>query len=158
MTVESGQPRWLDEQEARAWRAYVISKPLLEYRLHRELVESNDISLVDYEVLVRLAERPGGEMRMSELATETASSKSRISHQIARMESAGLVARSQYSADGRGVVAALTEEGRGTLERSAPTHVAGVREHLIDLLSADERLVLAQVFERILVHLRSLDP
>jgi DNA-binding MarR family transcriptional regulator len=156
MTVEPEEPRWLSEQEARAWRAYVISKPLLEYRLHRELVESNDISLVDYEVLVRLSERPDCEMRMSELATETASSKSRISHQIARMESAGLVTRRQYSADGRGVVAALTEEGRRTLERSAPTHVAGVREHLVDMLSADEQRVLAQVFERILTHLRSL--
>lgn len=148
------EPRWLNDDEMRAWRAYVISKPMLEYRLHRELVRSNDISLVDYEVLVRLAEAPGNEMRMTELAGSTASSKSRISHQIARMEDAGLVVRRQHGGDGRGVVAALTDAGRDCLERSAPTHVTGVREHLIDLLGPEELRVLAQVFERVQDHLR----
>jgi DNA-binding MarR family transcriptional regulator len=154
MTGALSGPRWLNEQEARAWRAYVISKPLLEYRLHRELVEGHSISLVDYEVLVRLAEARENEMRMSELAEETASSKSRISHQIARMEAEGLVTRRQHAGDGRGVVAALTPTGMDMLRTSAPTHVTGVREHLIDLLSADEREVLARVFERLISHLR----
>lgn len=158
MTGTQGEPRWLNEHEARAWRAYVISKPLLEYRLHRELMDGHNISLVDYEVLVRLSEAPCNEMRMSQLAEETASSKSRISHQITRMEAEGLVTRRQHLGDGRGVVAALTPTGMDMLRTSAPTHVAGVREHLIDLLSEQERAVLAQVFERVMSHLRSLNP
>lgn len=132
-----------------AWRAYRVSSILLEGRLHRELVEAHDITLADYEVLVRLAERPDRRMRMSVLATEVASSKSRVSHQIARMERAGLVERDNCSSDGRGVYAVLTETGMAKLREAAPTHVDGVRRHMIDLTTEAQRATLAKVFDRI---------
>lgn len=156
MTRTAGEPNWLNETETRAWRAYVISKPLLEYRLNRELQDEHDVSLADYEILVRLSERPQHRMRMSELAAEVASSKSRVSHQIARMERAGLVDREPCLGDQRGVWAHMTEVGMELLRKSAPTHVAGVREHLIDLLTEDEMHTLAAVFERMMAHLRGL--
>lgn len=111
------------------------------------------MTLADYEVLVRLSEGDGHRMRMAQLAAEVASSKSRLSHQITRMESAGLVARVECGDDARGVFAQLTEEGVNRLRASAPTHVAGVRAHLIDLLSGTEQAALATVFERVLEHL-----
>jgi DNA-binding MarR family transcriptional regulator len=141
----------------RAWRNYVVGASMLADRLHRELQDGHGVSLADYEVLVRLSERPGRRMRMSQLADEVASSKSRVSHQVARMEREGLLRRVECSDDGRGVFAELTEAGMTLLETSAPTHVEGVREHMIDLLSRDEQAVVAKVFERVITHLREVD-
>src|SRR5690348_11209865 len=114
----------------RAWRAYVIGTELLRQQLHRELQDAHDLTITDYEVLVQLSERPNHQLRMSDLAGRLASSKSRLSHQIARLEKAGLVRRRTCPDDARGVIAELTDAGMSTLEAAAPTHVAGVRRHL----------------------------
>ncbi len=153
MTAITDEPRWLDDGEMRAWRAYVIASELLRKQLNRELQEQHGLALADYEVLVRLVECEGGQMRMAQLAAEVASSKSRLSHQIARMESAGLVRRVECGDDARGVFAEITDAGRDRLGETAPTHVAGVRAHLIDLLGLNDQQALAEIFERVLVHL-----
>jgi DNA-binding MarR family transcriptional regulator len=153
VTAITDGPRWLNQGEMRAWRAYVIASELLRKQLNRELQERHGLALADYEVLVRLSECDGGRMRMAQLAGEVASSKSRLSHQIARMESAGLVRRVECGDDARGVFAEITEAGRVRLGETAPTHVAGVRAHLVDLLSAADQTALAEIFERVLGHL-----
>ena len=73
-----------------------------------------------------------------------------VSQTVARMERAGLVRRQECPSDGRGVIAELTSHGRQVLRSAAPTHVRGVRDNLIDLLSDEERTVLAEVFERVI--------
>jgi DNA-binding MarR family transcriptional regulator len=138
----------------RAWRAYVVGKALLDAQLNRDLQEEHQLALADYELLVRLSEAPCGRARMSTLAELVASSKSRISHQISRMEKAGLVRRQECPGDRRGVFAVLTSHGQEVLRSAAPTHVRGVRDNLVDLLSDQEQLMLAEVFERIISHLR----
>jgi DNA-binding MarR family transcriptional regulator len=150
----SDTTRWLDDREVRAWRAYVVGKALLESRLHRDLQEEHQLALADYELLVRLAEAPGGQARMSALAEQVASSKSRVSHQIGRLEKAGLVRREECPSDGRGVIAVLTSHGQAVIRNAAPTHVRSVRDNLVDLLTDEERAVLAEVFERVITHLR----
>ena len=154
MSTLTEKPHRLDEDEMRTWRAYVVGKALLDSRLHRDLQERHHLALADYELLVRLSEAPGGQSRMSTLADQVGSSKSRISHQVGRMEKAGLVRREECPSDGRGVVAVLTSHGRDVLRSAAPTHVRGVRDNLVDLLSEGERSVLADVFERVRTHLR----
>jgi DNA-binding MarR family transcriptional regulator len=147
--------RWLSEDELRSWRAYVIGSERLRQRLNAELQDSHDLPLPDYEVLVRLSEQPDHRMRMTQLAEEVAQSKSRLSHQISRLEAVGLVRRVNCPNDARGILAELTPHGMEALRRAAPTHVAGVRDHLIDLISEDERAILATVFERVQKHLDS---
>jgi DNA-binding MarR family transcriptional regulator len=146
--------RWLDDEEMRAWRGFIVGSELLEYRLHRELQDAHGLSLADYEILVRLSEQPDFRMRMTQLATEVASSKSRVSHQVARLERADLVKREGCANDGRGVLAVLTERGYDLLRIAAPTHLRGVREHFVDLLSAQERATVASIFERVASRLR----
>jgi DNA-binding MarR family transcriptional regulator len=153
VTAIADETRWLDDGEMRAWRAYVIASELLRKQLNRELQEQHGLALADYEVLVRLSEHDGGRMRMAQLAGEVASSKSRLSHQIARMETAGLVQRTECGDDARGVYAEITEAGRSRLRETAPTHVTGVRTHLIDLLNSEDQAALATIFERVLTHL-----
>lgn len=140
-----------------AWRAYIVGSALLEHRLNRELQAGHGLSIADYEIMVQLSEQPGRRLRMSELAKSVAHSKSRISHQIRRLEAANLVRRVDCPDDGRGVLAVLTDEGAEKLRTAAPTHVEGVREHMINLLSAEEQKVLAAVFERLTGHLSGID-
>ena len=155
MTGGGDQPRWLNAEEMRAWRAFVVGKALLDAQLNRELQDEHQLALADYELLVRLSEAPCGQVRMSTLTEQVGSSKSRISHQIGRMEKAGLARRQECPGDRRGVFAVLTDHGLEVLRSAAPTHLRGVRDNLIDLLSDQERLVLAEMFERVLSHLRA---
>lgn len=157
MTEVPGEVRWLSETEMNAWRAYIVSTLKLRQRLHRELVERHDVSLIDYEVLVCLSSTPDNRMRMTELATMLGSTKSRLSHQVGRMEDAGYVRRVKDPDDRRGVTAELTEQGQTLLTRAAPSHVEGVRAHLIDLLTTNEQIVIGEAFTRVLDHLQKLD-
>lgn len=145
--------RWLDDAEMAAWRSYIVATLLLRQRLHRELADRHEVSLTDYEVLVCLESQADHRMRMSELAMYMGSTKSKLSHQVGRLEDAGLVRRARDPEDKRGVITELTDEGAALLEKAAPTHVEGVREHLIDLLSPAEQATIAAAFERVRVHL-----
>lgn len=137
----------------RAWRSYIVGSLLLRQQLHAELSERHGIALSDYELLVLVSECDDYRMRMTELAAGIGGSKSRVSHQVARMEKVGLLRRTHCTGDGRGVFAELTETGMSKLKEAAPTHVEGVRAHLIDMLSEAERVMLGDVFGRVLDHL-----
>ncbi|WP_166640955.1 MarR family transcriptional regulator [Amycolatopsis sp. SID8362] len=151
--TEERPVRWLDEAEMAAWRSYIVATLRLRQRLHRELTDRHEVSLTDYEVLVCLEIQPEHRMRMSELALMMGSTKSRLSHQVGRLEETGLVRRARDPEDKRGVITELTEDGMALLKTAAPTHVEGVREHLIDLLSPHEQATIAGAFERVLEHL-----
>ncbi len=152
MTTASVQPaesaRWLNADEMRAWRAFIDGTQRLLEVLNREVNEAHGLSLADYRILVLLSEAESHSMRMSDLAVGIVSSRSRLTHQIRRLEAAGIVSRQECVDDRRGVLATLTAEGRRRLQEAAPTHVAGVRAHLIDLLDAAEQRTVAAVFER----------
>jgi DNA-binding MarR family transcriptional regulator len=93
-------------------------------------------------------------MRMSDLAKSTLQSKSRLSHQITRMEAAGLVRRENCESDRRGLYAVLTEQGWETMREVAPRHVASVRAHFIDLISADDLSSYHRALVPVAEHLR----
>jgi DNA-binding MarR family transcriptional regulator len=125
------------------------------HRLDRELQE-HALSVNDYEILVDLSESPDRRMRMSDLADATIQSRSRLSHQISRMEAKGLVAREDCHDDRRGTFAVLTEEGWDTIQRVAPDHVASVREHFVDQLTDEQLETLETAYAPIVEHLKKL--
>jgi DNA-binding MarR family transcriptional regulator len=129
---------------------------LLTDRLQRELQAAHGLSLADYEILVRLAEAPERRLRMSELAEVTLSSRSRLSHQISRLEEAGVVSRVECTSDRRGFFAVLTDHGWSVLVEAAPSHVTSVREHFVDQLSAEEFAALGAACAKVVDHLQSL--
>jgi DNA-binding MarR family transcriptional regulator len=94
---------------------------------------------------------------MSHLADATLSSRSRLSHQIDRLEKQGLVRREACETDRRGANAVLTQHGWDTLVEAAPTHVSGVREHLVDLLTPDQFAALGDALAVVARHLESPD-
>jgi DNA-binding MarR family transcriptional regulator len=155
--VGAEEIRWLEDGQQRAWRALVMGTTLLFDRLDDDLRRAHDISLVEYEILVRLSERDG-QMRMAALADALAHSRSRVTHTVTRMEKVGLVQRSSSPEDGRGILATLTDKGQDLLVRAAPTHVAGVRSYLVDLASGGDFAALGRVFDAVSDNLVSAHP
>jgi DNA-binding MarR family transcriptional regulator len=149
--------RWLDENQQWHWRAYIYATTLLHEKLSRELQDAHGLTLADYEILVRLSEAPDRQLRMSHLAEATLASRSRLSHQIDRLAKQGLVRREACETDRRGANAVLTEHGWDTLVEAAPTHVAGVREHLVDLLTPEQFAALGDALAVVARHLESPD-
>jgi DNA-binding MarR family transcriptional regulator len=144
----SDETRWLGPAQQRSWRALVMGTTLLFDRLDDDLRRQHDISLVEYEILVRLSEREG-QMRMAALADALAHSRSRVTHTVTRMEKQGLVQRSSSPEDGRGILATLTPKGRTLLEAAAPDHVSSVRAYLVDLGSDDDFDAVGRVFDAV---------
>lgn len=130
--------RWLDEAQQRHWRSWVAASTLLRERLSHELQASHGLTLADYEILVRLSESEHRQMRMSRLAEHTLASRSRLTHQVDRLERLGLVRREPCADDRRGQLAVLTDHGWQVLTEAAPTHVQGVRRHLVDVLTPEQ--------------------
>lgn len=149
VSAEHDEPNWLTAEEQHAWRTYMDGNYRLMDVLNRDLQEAHGLTLAEYRILVLLSEAPDGRLRMSDLADGVLSSRSRLTHQIRRMEDEGLVLRCACAEDGRGVLAALTDEGRARLTEAAPTHVASVRRNLIDLLSKSQIKTLAQIFTKV---------
>jgi DNA-binding MarR family transcriptional regulator len=158
MTVDTHDARWLDAGEQLAWRAYIVGTTLLMDRLDRDLRAQHDLSLPEYEVLVRLSECEGHRLRMASLADSLSHSRSRVTHTVTRMERAGLVERASCSSDGRGVEALLTDLGYARLQEAAPTHVRGVREYLVDLASPDDFEAVGRVFNAVTDRLVDANP
>ncbi|MET8045315.1 MarR family transcriptional regulator [Micromonospora sp. NPDC005215] len=146
--------RWLDSDEQRTWRAYLTASRALMDTLDRELQRDAGMPHAYYEILVRLSESPGRQLRMSDLAEAAGSSRSRLSHAVARLEAAGWVRREDCPTDRRGQIALLTDEGFATLAAAAPGHVEGVRRHLFDALSPAQVDQLRRISETLADHLR----
>lgn len=145
--------RWLDDREQAAWRAFLDMHARLTARLNREMQDASGLSLADYSVLIQLTEHVDARMRVLELARALRWEKSRLSHQLTRMQQRGLVDRSNCSEDRRGAFVVLTDQGRAAAGAVAPTHVDGVRRYLFDGLSPAEVDVLADVARQTLARL-----
>lgn len=141
--------RWLTHSEQESWRAWIEASLLLTDRLSRDIQAQHGLTFADYEILVWLSEAPERRLRMSELARRALSSRSRLSHQIDRMERAGLVTREVCTEDRRGSFAVLTDAGWRTISAAAPDHVASVRANLVDILSPEEFAALGAACRKV---------
>ena len=150
--------RWLTDDEQRAWRGLLQMTSQLNARMNRQLQDDYGVSLADYDVLVALSEAPEGRLRVFEIAGALAWEQSRVSHQLARMQRRGLVARQECQADARGAFAVLTDVGRAAIERAAPAHVETVRELVFDGLSRDQLAALTAITSRVLDRLQATQP
>ncbi|HEY0639961.1 MAG TPA: MarR family winged helix-turn-helix transcriptional regulator [Pseudonocardiaceae bacterium] len=144
----TGRPR-PDATQLAAWRAFLRAHAAITRCLERELVAEQQLSLAAYDVLVQLAEAPGRELRMTDLADAVLLSRSGVTRLVDRLERAGLVTRCRTSADGRGVVAVLTEAGLDRLRTAAGTHLAGIVRHFVDPLSPEELAALGAISARL---------
>ena len=130
-------PRWLSAGEQHTWRNAIQAWQWLLAAVNAQLQRDSGMPLAYYEILVRLSEAPDRSLRMTQLAEASSSSKSRVSHAVARLEERGWVRRMDCPTDRRGQIAVLTDQGFAALSAAAPGHVEQVRQVLFDAL--DER-------------------
>lgn len=143
--------RWLTESQQRVWRNYLAMVTRLESAMNRQLQADCGLSLADYEVLVALSEQ--GELRVFELAEELGWEQSRLSHQLARMRTRGLVDRQSSERDRRGAVVDITATGRRSLATAAPGHVELVRSTVFDGMTAAQLRALDELTRTALARL-----
>lgn len=136
MAEQTSEPRWLTDEQLRQWKSLMALMMALPPALDAQLKRDCGLNSFEYHVLAGLADRPGGELGMSELAAHTQGSPSRLSHAVARLERAGWIERRSGAA--RCVNARITPAGRRKLVEAAPGHVREVRRLVIDVLTAEQ--------------------
>jgi DNA-binding MarR family transcriptional regulator len=139
----------LNREELAAWRGMLRVHSGLTKALDAELVRAHRLPLSSYEVLLFLADSPGGQMRMSELADGVLLSRSGLTRLVDRMERDGLIRRERCEQDARGWFAAITDEGRELFRAARATHLDGVRERFLSHFSRAELRTLAGLWEKV---------
>ncbi|MFF0578087.1 MarR family winged helix-turn-helix transcriptional regulator [Streptosporangium saharense] len=142
--------RWLDDEEQRAWRAFMGASQLIHEELDRQLQRDSSMPHTYYVILVKLSEAKDRTLRMSDLATELNSSQSRLSHAVSRLEERGWVRRVPCAADRRVSWAELTDDGFSALTAAAPGHVEAVRRVLFDRIDPEQVKRLAEICAAVL--------
>jgi DNA-binding MarR family transcriptional regulator len=145
----STTPRWLNDEERRAWLAYIDFSTLLADYLNRQLRRDAGMTHADYSLLAHLSSAPEHTLGMSELAQRLKITRSRLTHAVNRLGEAGLVDRRENPADGRGQLAVLTAEGFGLLSEAAPGHVEAVRRVVFDVLTPEQVCRFAEIGEAV---------
>jgi len=126
----------LSPQELRVWYAFQIMGEEVLARVGRDIAQATALSGPEFGVLSRLAALGNGEMRQQALATVMGWEKSRLSHQLTRMQERGLIKR--QSLDGQAVLIVLTKLGREKLVEALPIRAESVRRHLLSRLSQQQ--------------------
>ncbi len=143
------EPRWLDDEQQRTWRAYMAATQLLSDHIDRQLQRDSGMPHAYYALLVWLSESPQRRMRMTELAERSKITRSRLSHAVSRLEQDGWVRREDCPTDRRGQMAVLTDEGFAALEAAAPGHVEAVRGALFDRLTEEQVRRLGEIMRTV---------
>jgi DNA-binding MarR family transcriptional regulator len=149
MTELSPDPRLLHPDELAAWRGLLRAHAALTKELDAELMERHGLSLSSYEVLLLVADAPGGQLRMSELAEGVLLSRSGLTRLVDRLERDGLLRRVPCEDDARGWFAAITGAGREAFRAARRTHLEGVRARFLSRFSPAELRTLGELWRRL---------
>jgi len=145
----SSDPVLLDPDELAAWRGMLRVHSQMTKALDAQLVREHGLPLSSYEVLLFLADAPGGQLRMSALADGVLLSRSGLTRLVDRLERDGLLRRERCADDARGYFAAITEHGRELFRRARKTHLDGVRELFLSRFSREELRTLGTLWQRL---------
>jgi DNA-binding MarR family transcriptional regulator len=151
----AGEPNTV---ELRAWTAFLNAQASLLRRLEAELVESEDMTLAEFDVLIQLGMAPDRRLRMTELSDRVRLSHSGVTRLVDRLTHAGLVKRARCDSDRRGTFATLTATGRARLRRAQPVHLRGIREHFGKRLTVAQLSAVAEALEPLARDARPAQP
>jgi DNA-binding MarR family transcriptional regulator len=136
-------------QRLDSWVSFLRAHSAITRQLNADLLAAHDLTLNDYEVLLRLSHAERGMMRRVDLAESVVLTASGITRLLDGLEQAGLVEKAACSADGRVSYAKLTTAGRRRLDEAAATHLAGVDELFTARFTSAELDALAELLSRL---------
>jgi DNA-binding MarR family transcriptional regulator len=110
-----------------------------------EVLKPHALTFARYEVLVLLTFSRTGELPLKVIGSRLMVHPTSVTNAIDRLEAAGYVVRRPNPNDGRGVLAAITDDGRRVVER-ATAELTGLDFGLGDL-SEDDRAELFDVLK-----------
>jgi DNA-binding MarR family transcriptional regulator len=113
-----------------------------------EQFASHGVSIVEFEVLLRLARSPQHQLRMTDLAAQTQLTTSGITRVVDRLERSGLVCRKACATDRRSSYAVITAKGQARMAEILPGHLELIERWFTGLLSPD---ALAQALDSLRV-------
>ena len=143
------------ESDWEVWKTFQIMRRQLDRALEKQLQRDSNISGPDYELLLTLSNAPDRQLRARDLGELVGWEKSRISHQVSRMETRGLVERRECGDDARGVWITLTIEGRRAVVGAMRDHTKAIREYFFDALTPEQLAVIGAVSTNVL---EAIDP
>jgi DNA-binding MarR family transcriptional regulator len=143
----------LSPAEETLWRALMRIVKILPRDLDADLIHDAGVSASDYTTLMHLSEAPNRELRMSDLASATGLSPSRMTRLVDDLQSRSLVTKVASSSDARGNVARLTPRGMAKLRAAWPVHLASVRSRFLDHVDTATIKVVAASLSGVADHL-----
>ncbi|WP_030455342.1 MarR family winged helix-turn-helix transcriptional regulator [Herbidospora cretacea] len=135
----------LTDPQALAWASYQRMRVRLSGVLGRELAAATGLSEADFDVLVAVNERPDESVRSLALRCGLEWEKSRLSHQLRRMEQRGLITREACEEDSRGSAVRLTPRGRELACEARKHYDAAVKRYVMDTLTPEQVAALAEI-------------
>jgi DNA-binding MarR family transcriptional regulator len=147
--VTTIRPEAISAEELEVWRTLLRVQVLISRRLQTDLLAEHDIALGSYDVLIHLAEAPGGRLRMNDLADRVLLSRSGLTRLADRLQREGLLERKSCESDARGLFAVITEAGRERIREATPTYLEGVRNHVLSRLDPAEVSRLRVILDKL---------
>ena len=140
-------------EQWQAWHTFYVMRRRLDNALDRELQRESAISAAEYETLIALHQAPDHQLRVKDLAIAMSWEKSRVSHQVTRMEKRGFIERTKCATDARGAWVTLTTRGRRTVFTAMRGHNRALERYFFEVLDDRQTSELAEISERMLAAL-----
>ena len=143
----------LSDSQAATWANYQHMRVRLAGQINRELAHKTGLSEADFEILSALSESSDESVRAIALRCGLEWEKSRLSHQLRRMEARGLITREECVEDNRGSVVRITDVGRKLSAEAQLHYEQAVRRYFIDVLTPEQIETLGTIAETVLKQL-----
>lgn len=145
----------LTPKQRTTWVNYQQMRVRLAGRINRDLAQQTGLSEADYEILTALIQSPDDTMRALALRCGLEWEKSRLSHQVRRMEQRGLVVREECKEDNRGSIIRITPHGRELAIKAQKSYEEAVQQYVISVLTPQQLQALDEIAGVILAQLPS---
>lgn len=151
-------PNSLTPTQLGAYFAFTEVSSLLRHAVERQLRDVGGLSYVQFQLLARLGDAPGGQQRMTDLADGVVYSRSGLTYQAQLLEQRGLVTRGPSPDDERSTVVTITRGGRDVLAAVFPGHIEALHTLLFTSMSDADVDDLARILGGAAEHLREDPP